>query len=167
MKVPLFFDLTNGFPAYSAPLGAGVRNGSASTERDIPLSTMLDPSYYTLFRHRDANNTFTNDLLVEKVDVEMILDGSFWSGFSFGFRASQRSTEKERFARNSANFPFNSDAALRQDGASLSQLYPGIMAQAPGNFFGNDGANPFIGVNASQLGATNGIFMGYSAGTGS
>ena len=33
--------------------------------------------------------------------------------------------------------------------------------------FGNDGANPFIGVNASQLGATNGIFMGYSAGTGS
>tara|TARA_Y100000361_G_scaffold69462_1_gene61305 strand:- start:1449 stop:7826 length:6378 start_codon:yes stop_codon:yes gene_type:complete len=33
--------------------------------------------------------------------------------------------------------------------------------------FANDGANPFIGVNASQLGATNGIFMGYSAGTGS
>tara|TARA_A100001015_G_scaffold62359_1_gene68732 strand:- start:6441 stop:9968 length:3528 start_codon:yes stop_codon:yes gene_type:complete len=144
VKVPLFFDLTNGFPAYSAPLGAGVRNGSSSTERDIPLSTMLDPSYYTLFRHRDANNTFTNDLLVEKVDVEMMLDGSFWSGFSFGFRASQRSTEKERFARNSANFPFNSDVALRQDGASLSQLFPGIMAQAPGNFFGNDGAKSYL-----------------------
>ena len=144
VKVPLFFDLSDGFPAYSAPLGAGVRNGSSSTERDIPLSTMLDPSYYTLFRHRDANNSFTNDLLVEKVDVEMMLDGSFWSVFSFGFRASQRFTEKERFARNSANFPFNSDPALRQDGESLSELFPGIMAQAPGNFFGSDGASSYL-----------------------
>ena len=108
-----------------------------------PAANLMDPAYYSLYLARDSNTRFDNDLYAQRIDIERFLENPFFSSALFGFRSSQRSTERIRTQTTTDPFPGLSGTDLQR-----------FLIPTPGDFFSfnSDGVylDNFLTPNANQ-----------------
>ncbi|MAI77652.1 MAG: hypothetical protein CL917_01780 [Deltaproteobacteria bacterium] len=145
VRVPFIYDVRDDVLSYGPlPYGlfkeAGVPWGPGTPS---PAANLMDPAYYSLYLARDSNTRFDNDLYAQRIDIERFLENPFFSSALFGFRSSQRSTERIRTQTTTDPFPGLSGTDLQR-----------FLIPTPGDFFSfnSDGVylDNFLTPNANQ-----------------
>lgn len=144
VRVPFIYDIRDGDLSYGPVPG---HPAAANT---------LDPDYYSLFVARDTTTRFDNEAFAQKIDATWILDTPFLSELRFGFRSSQRSTERLREAQTTDLFPFGVDPQDPSAGPRFAEIdLSSFLTQTPGNFleYNNDGVflDDFLTVDYNQV----------------
>ena len=144
LRVPMLYDARDEELAYGpVPYGLNAGPGSPS-----PADNLLNPDYYSLYVARDTLTQFNNDLYAQRIDIERFLETPLFTSAAFGFRSSQRSTERQRNSVITDTFPCQTTSTPASDNPCADpNVYSDLtqfLVPSPGNFFSFNPDAPYL-----------------------
>ena len=144
IRVPMLYDARDDELAYG-PVPYGIFAGPGSPS---PADNLLNPDYYSLYAARDTLTQFNNDLYAQRIDIERFLATPFFTSAAFGFRSSQRSTERQRNSVTTDTFPCQTTSTPASDNPCADpNVYAGLtgfLIPSPGDFFSFNPNAPYL-----------------------